>query len=181
MKVPDEVVIEWGRALRATMAATGTTQATLAAVLGVNPGSAMGWYRGRRMPSMARGLRIAEVLGSERLAETLIRLLTVRCEGCGQPFTETMHRSGGRERRWCGRSCKYTAHNKGREADDKAERRRRSQFWEYRAREARERLTIASDAVGAFCRACSPDGCRTPACELRPVSPIPLVARRASA
>lgn len=45
-----------------------------------------------------------------------------------------------------------------------------------RVESVQQRLDVARVAVDAFCRSCEPDGyCQTPECELRPVSPLPLV------
>lgn len=136
------------------------------------------WLHGRALPRLDRALKLAEVLDWPRLGEICRAGRTGTCKrpGCDRTFIT----EGGRARMYCSPRCYKLVHEYGlsfahaqRKKLGSEEAVLHQQAAEGRA--ALEELTELRTAVAAMCNDCEPDGyCRTPACALRIVSPLPL-------
>lgn len=134
----------------------------LAAAVGVHETTVAHWRTGADTPMLDTAARIAEELHRPALFEMVKAERTRECEECRAPFvTNSRHAA---RRRFCGANCQERAWY----------RRTRSPEARFGVT-ARNKLRIYQEAVAAFCAVCEPEGlCRTPSCELRPVSPLPL-------
>lgn len=140
----------------------------VAEAAGVERNSIAAIREGRSIPKLATARAIATFLDSPALYDRLVAIRTIECERCGIAFVADGPITGGRRRRFCTAYCSS-----------------RQRFEAKKARTTREALNaievVEGDnkrlrmAVADFCRACSGDGCRTPSCELRAVSPVPLI------
>lgn len=162
------------------MKATGVSQSTLGLYL-----------RGDNLPTPRTAERLAESLRWPRLAAIAREGRTGRCAACGTTFVN----AGGGPKRYCSTRC-LQDHARGRverfgkahEAVSllKAEMLRAGPVRRQLVGKAltllderpdivaERRLVEHMDAVAAFCRSCSGDECRTPECEMRAISPLPL-------
>lgn len=159
----------WGAALRAAQLARGVPSKSLAAAIGVNPGSVSALRRGLKLPLMETAHRIAEALVTPSLELLAAALRTTRCEVCDRDFIES-HR-GGYSQKWCSWNCEWTGRYRRRLRISRDDAHERTALW----RNVAERRQVAVDAM---CRTCEPLGtCKDGGCPLRPVSPLPLVGR----
>lgn len=104
---------------------------------------------------------------AQRFGHALERAMKARDVGT-RPLAEALSASRTTIMYWCSSSCQRVGRKRlaGRDTRQSAIRAERA-LGRHRA------------AVEAFCRACEPAGwCQAPECELRPVSPLPLVAER---
>lgn len=142
----------------------GVSKRTLAARLtghGSSRSSIQLWARGESLPTVETARRLDQALGTTHLEKIVVRSRLVKCQnGCGR----TIIVRGNRQRtRYCSPACAKQAAKV------------RTALLPKRDTLAR-RLELHRRAVAAFCAGCRPDGiCRAPECELRPVSPLPLV------
>lgn len=136
------------------------------------------WLHGRALPRLDRAIKLAEILDWPDLVEIVREGRTGNCQrpGCDRTFvTET-----GKSRLYCSPRCYKLVH----EYDlSFAHARRRKLGGEAavlhaqaaEGRAAVEELGELRRSVAAMCTECEPEGyCRTPACPLRVVSPLPL-------
>lgn len=153
--------VELDRAMRARRVGANAVEAQL----GVAHSSIAAWRAGRNLPRIETAQRLASGLDAPRLLAIVLEARTCRCESCGRAFTN----QGGAAKRFCDARCRSEA---GRVRHAMGSVPRRADVAERRLREHRA-------AVGAMCASCEPEGmCVTPACALRPVSPLPLARRR---
>jgi transcriptional regulator with XRE-family HTH domain len=146
--------------LRRALSRRGYTQARLAREIGLSPRAIGQWLRGDSVPTLAHVKLAADLLAFPSLADAAVKTLRHDCAICGRSFL-----THGRRRRVCGDNCATVLRTR-------RLRQRRVMF----DRAVGNRLREHSEAVFAFCRACEPEGlCRTASCELRPVSPLPLL------
>lgn len=197
----------FGAELRRAMTARRVGTLRLAAAAACTPGAIGTWKAGTNLPRTATAARLAEVLGWPRLAEIAAAGRTVRCARCGREFTY----QGGAPARFCSADCReidaqLRAPGAAAElaAALRAELARKAgvsgglrkaplaaALERYSGRESgrgirRDRLAAAHAAnlahVADMCRSCEPEGvCHTPACALRPISPLPLAGDRQTA
>lgn len=121
---------------------------------------------GAAMPSLRSAMALAEALDWPTLGEIALRDRSGACVVCDSPFVS--NQVGANTRQYCGKRCRALARNR-------VVLGRRSAKSVVMAR----RLATFQAAVDAFCRGCEPEGlCRTPDCELRPVSPLGLAKMR---
>lgn len=144
--------------IRVAMDRRGRTTVDLARELGCSDTSVREWRNGSTTPTIEYAERLAELLSDDGILTLTREARTGRCAylPCRRSFDRL---ANGQKRRYCSARCRDRAH-------DHPERR------------ADER----QDAIDTFCRECEPEGiCRTPACQLRPFSPLLFVPlRRAS-
>jgi hypothetical protein len=122
------------------------------------------WRTGAGLPRLDSARRMAEALEWPRLLEIVQQVREGRCafSGCGRAFTN----EGGGPKRYCSDRCRDAA----------AKIRAMGPSTRQRADLSERRLAEHQVAVEAFCRRCEPDGhCRDARCQLRPVSPLPLL------
>ncbi len=132
--------------------------------------------RGEHWPSHLMAVRIAEALVEPRLAQMSLARVQRNCDVCGRGFL--LRSARGKTKKRCSRRCTQTAHQRLAAQRDAVRGEREKQSRIRLGVIANTRLTEHQEAVAAFCGACEIDGlCRTPSCELRPVSPFPLVVR----
>ena len=165
-KVRDTVFAE---ILRAAMTARGVTVKALATEIGIQPPALSRIRFGHNSPSYATAIRLAEALDSRELRTIAAKLHRRRCAVCYRRFIDRTDNGG---RTYCSRRCLTTAATR-------RSRQSRANRLHMEARRWRE----ATKAIAVFCKACEWDGeCKTPTCELRPFSPLPLiqVQRRAA-
>lgn len=154
------VAREFGQQLRVAMAFRGLKRQTLARLTGVSRTSIALYLQGNNMPRLETSERLAEALDWPGLAELMARSRTYRCLVCPRVFVN----DGMGPRRYCSDSCR-----------DVAQKLRVGTPTRQRADRAERALHLHAGAVAAFCASCEPAGlCRTPECELRAVSPLPL-------
>ncbi len=153
--------IRFGHELERAMKDRGVGRRTVAEALGSSDTSVMYWRTGRILPRIETARKLAEVLERPRLATLAVELRRKRCLVDDVEFVDD---SGSDNRTYCSASCQR-ARQKGLVGSDRRTR----------AARAERRLTVVQRAVDAYCSACEPSGrCVTPACDLRPASPLPL-------
>lgn len=172
----------FGRELTKAMVARDIPVKELARAAGVGRNSITNYRDGAIFPKTVTSRLLAEALDWPKLAVLGVEGRSFTCEraGCGRIY---QHESGG-PRKYCSLTCQRQA-----EAERMATRRLRqaAQTNDPRKRSAAlaqlrsaakiadERARVLEMAVAAMCKGCEPLGlCRTPECELRPVSPLPL-------
>lgn len=154
--------IRFGEALTSAMRRRKLGSRTVAEALGSSRTSVMYWRTGRILPRIDTADRLAQVCGWAPLAALARTLRRKTCEVCPTVFIDD---SGSDNRRYCSPACQRVA-----------EKRRVGVSREHRAAVAERALLAHKRAVAAYCRACEPEGrCTAPECELRAVSPLPLV------
>ena len=156
---------------------------TMAKALGSNRGSVSQWRNGLRLPEARFLGGIADLLDAPGLVRLAQEYRSGYCDECMMPFIS--HPKNGTRQRYCGPSCKSSS-NKRRARERNATSRPnrittaevRRQAAEKARDEARQERKAALDLVAAFCRSCEWDGvCKTADCELRAISPLPLVRK----
>lgn len=153
-------------ALKAALQERGWTQMALARETGADPTSVCDWVNGRKIPRGELLQRVTDALMAPQLVDAAVRARTSRCLTCDAVVVSI----GSRPRLYCSPACKVTASN-----------RKRRGTTEKLATVARHRLEMYQEAVAAYCRWCQPNGwCEDSECSLRPISPLPLVAKRAA-
>lgn len=158
--------IKFGRELERAMKTRDVGTRTVAEALGSSRTSVMYWRTGRILPRLETVQLIAATLDWPRLISLLIELRTKTCDVDAVVFVDE---SGSDNRRYCSTSCQKVGRKRLAGRDVRAS-----------AVKAERGLARHRAAVEAFCRGCEPDGwCKTPECDLRVVSPLPLVADRA--
>lgn len=134
---------------------------------------------GRSIPHPDRLARLAEVLDCPRLVTLAREYLARTCLECEAPFVQTVQAAN---MSFCTQRCRWVY--RARIAREKRREQAPALLKQYigkaQAAEAhrdnilRDLLALRA-AVEAFCRSCEWDGiCKTPECELRDVSPLPL-------
>lgn len=127
------------------------------------------WMAGTAYPDHDRVVIIADHFDWPSLVTRSIADRTGQCEACP---AATFVTRGSVKARWCSPRCR-------RRAFDRVQYARTAQ---QDRKILRRSVAEHVEAVAAFCRACCPEGmCDRPKCELRSVSPLPLVARRRAA
>lgn len=165
-----EPAVEWGRALRHVMTHDSVPVKKLAAALGVNPAIVSQYRQGHQLPRVARAAEIADALMAPHLLALCTKLRTIACEECGTEFVRDQR--GGHLKRWCSKQCSDRYRTRVIYANDRRWTGKRYDTWKRKA----EKLQAS---VNAMCRACEPEGaCRDSGCELRSVSPLPLIEVR---
>lgn len=128
--------------------------------------------KGTAYPSHELAVRLADLLVCDRLVQVSLARSRRECVNCGKEFFANHSR-----RRHCTRQCAYSwseRNRRPRNAPRDLSRKLRTDALE-------TRLRMHYEAVSAYCRGCSPEGlCVEPACDLRPVSPLPLARVRAA-
>lgn len=156
--------IRFGRELERAMKARGVGSRTIAEPIGASRTSIMYWRTGRILPRIETARKLAAVLSWPKLETLAIELRRKACLTCGTEFVDD---SGSDNRTYCSASCQRVK-EKTRVGEDRRTR----------AARAERQLTIHQRAVAAYCGGCEPSGrCVTPECDLRPVSPLPLMDR----
>jgi len=141
---------QFAAALRAAMRHRGASNRGVAVVCGTTEAAVSQWRRGEHLPTLRCANKLAEALHAPDLLTLCVRLRSGTCIVCKGPFTDESGR-----RKYCSVRCRtYAA--KGVSVSHPTD-----------ARQA---------AIDAYCRSCEPElACRTPRCELRAFSPLPLV------
>lgn len=154
---------QWSRLLVAAMAARGMSNRRLADAIGVNMATVQHWRTGRRQtPTLPHATAAAEALGWPSLATYAARRLSAACAVCGTSFQAARVPA-----KFCSPRCRRV-HDQRRQTNARASA----------ASLDKHRLALYREAVGRYCRRCEPAGmCVMPECDLRDVSPLPLVAR----
>jgi len=116
------------------------------------------WCKGDVLPSLDQARELSEALADPSILKIVMAGRMLTCPVCSRTFE---WRGGGRATYCSDRCRKYGAN---------AATRRRSNL-----PMVESALAMHKAVVATFCGACEPDGiCKTPACDLRPVSPLPL-------
>lgn len=155
----------FGRALEHAMHMRDVGTRPLAEGLQASRTTIMYWRTGRILPRLDKAQEIAAALDWPALVTLMVELRTKQCQVDGVAFVDD---TGSDNRVYCSSSCQRVGRKRLAGRDVRAS-----------AIRAERALTRHRGAVEAFCRACEPGGwCQAPECELRPVSPLPLVAER---
>ena len=163
MTTPVSAPPDFVRRLRSAMARRDLNSPQLGRLAGCEPSYVRAMRLGRKVPSLALALRMADALDWPSLAEAARAPRERRCVVCAAPFILA---NRGNARRFCSAACRVASGKRRRRASEPLP-----------GVVERHRLTIYQDAVAAFCLSCT-DGemvCRDGACPLRPVSPAPHV------
>ena len=160
-------------ALDAAMTRQGVTIRQLAARTGINAQTISNARRGINRPRLSTASLLAEALHDERLTLIVAQDRRRECGVCGQTFV-TDHTDAAR-RKFCSHKCQQVAWNRQATAGRDRKRARYEKKTAMRLRELQQH-------VEAMCRSCEPVDfiCREARCPLRPVSPLPLIERRAA-
>jgi transcriptional regulator with XRE-family HTH domain len=151
--------------LATTMKARRIGRKPLAAAMGLQSHSIIAqWRTGNTLPSLESALRLGAALEEPRLAELVRRARTHHCERAGCT-TKYLYEGGGPSR-FCSPQC----------GKMEAKARALGPPAKVRATEAESGLALSRQAVAAMCRSCEPEGyCHQVRCDLRVVSPLPVV------
>jgi len=163
----------FGDALRRAMARHQVGQKRLAKQAGVASSAVAQWRMGRNLPTLATAIRVAESLGDDTLVAIVREGRTKPCARCQKPF---LHEGGG-PKKYCSERCLVAAQKLrvGVEPDVPIDVAVRAKAMVADVVASLDELAVHQVAVLEFCRTCEPAGyCQTPACALRPVSPLPL-------
>jgi endogenous inhibitor of DNA gyrase (YacG/DUF329 family) len=182
----------FGVELRKAMKARGVGKGPLMAATDVSQ-STLGLYlRGDNLPTPRTADLLAQALRWPRLATIATEARSGQCASCGTAFVN----AGGGPKRFCSSRCQQDALRGRLAARERAHEgltllraemlrsgplRRQAvgkalTLLDERPDIVAERRLAERDAdIAAFCRACSGDTCRTPSCEMRRSSPLPLV------
>jgi DNA-binding XRE family transcriptional regulator len=190
----------FGAALREAQATRRIGQKTLGPQVGVATSAISSWRAGQNLPTLKTALRLSEALQWPELYEIARDARTGVCPIDGVAFVN----EGGKPKVYCGSDCRDVASRRRAvnwqpDADlvlattveqllhqtPVRKKPMRAAIAAFRATRGRatqvrveRRLSDHQAAVEAFCRSCEWDGfCKTPDCELRPVSPLPLEPR----
>lgn len=186
--------------LRKAMGARNASVKRLAEATGAAPSAIATWKGGDNLPRTDTAARLAEVLDWPRLVAIVREGRVGSCVRCGRSYTN----EGGTPKRFCSSECREVdavlrerqpvsaladavrielARVNGTTAAV-SRRTLGAALTEYGRSEAKRvtrnrslerRTATIQAAVDAMCAGCEPSGvCRTSACALRPVSPLPL-------
>lgn len=191
---------KFGAELRRAMKAREVGSKSLAPQAGCAPSAIAAWLAGNNLPRLETAVRLAESLRWPKLVPLARAGRNDNCGRCGAEFTN----NGGTLTKFCSRECRdidvalrepppgralaevvrdelARVHGTTGAVARKplaaalAHYNRSDSKRQARVDRSARRLTVVQASVGAFCRGCEPSGiCRTPECELRPVSPLPL-------
>jgi hypothetical protein len=196
-----DIARRFGVELRDAMAERGIGTKTLAPQVPCATSAIANWRSGYNLPTLKATIRLSEALQWPKLLEIAQEARMGVCPVDGTVFSN----EGGKPKLYCTSKCR-TAAEKARQRGYVPEpdivlakeierlattpgavrkRELKAAVGTFRStRNKGVRITIARDldrsraAVEAFCRSCEWDGfCKTPECELRPVSPLPLETR----
>lgn len=157
--------ILFGRELARAMKARDVGARTIMESVGIGRNTIRAYRDGRNLPRIAMAERLAAALDWPRLGALGRELRTKVCPVDGRSFVDE---SGSDNRVYCTPSCQRVA-----------EKQRIGSTVTKRAAVAERHLLAHRRAVAAYCQGCEPEGrCVTPACALRPVSPLPLHLER---
>lgn len=196
-----EIARRFGIELREAMSERGIGTKTLAPQVPCATSAIANWRSGYNLPTLKTSLKLAEALQWPKLVDLAKEARTGVCPVDGTVFVN----EGGKPKLYCSSRCRGAAEDARQrgyvpEPDMvlvKAIERITSTAGPVRKGALKEsaatfrstrnkgvRITLARDldrsraAIEAFCRSCEWDGfCKAPACELRPVSPLPLEPR----
>jgi transcriptional regulator with XRE-family HTH domain len=187
--------VAFGALLDRRMREREVGQHNLRDAAGVSRSAIVEYRHGRNLPSLEVALRLAEALDEPRLAEIVRQGRTLACRRCGRPFLN----EAAFPKRYCSPGCRLlgapSLDGERRSHGEEAVGLLRGEFLRMGAvrkqqvgraltllddalkpvRDAEQALSAYQDAVAAMCAACEPEGlCRTAACPLRGISPLPL-------
>jgi len=152
---------EFQKALKVRGRESAKGRAVIAEEIGVSAGTMWSLSTGRSTPSPTLVAKLADVLSWPRLVVLSEEIRGKECATCGQPFIDPTAELRGL---YCSKKCRGTGDS----------RNKRESISE-RAAITKRQLARHRDAIGRFCRSCSPGGvCPDSKCELRVVSPLPL-------
>ena len=172
-----------GNLIRRAMTNRGWTVTAFSKEIGYSPGNLSMARSGLRLPAPETIARIADALDAPGIVEAYREVRETTCGECERAFIPGAR--WGRAR-FCSRRCRQKHHSriwsaKRRVKDDVRLRivvlglRSSIRGLDSEIAEQGDALAVYRAAVDAFCRSCEWSGvCRTPDCELRPVSPLPL-------
>jgi ribosomal protein S27AE len=147
--------------LRRAIKRRETTVYAVSRATDLDPSTIYGIAREGKVPRHDTAVKLAEHLSWDNLIKVAIEARTRTCPVCAKTF----YSAHEKQKTYCGKPCRAVAIN----------RRRRATAGNANA-VVRHRLDEMQEAVAEFCKSCEPlRVCRDAACELRPVSPLPLI------
>lgn len=184
----------FGRELLRAIQARSVPRNELWRATGIGRTALDNYRTGASLPRIEAAAALAAVLDWPKLVEIVRAARTKACKRCGRPFSNDGGNLGAK--RYCSIACR----NAAKQEQIASTRLRQAGYLESRAsglggsreREAVKRLRsglrIAEEqtrdlraAIDAMCGDCEPMGsCRTPACPLRPFSPLPIAVHDVS-
>lgn len=158
--------------LKRMLSRRGASQGWLAREMGVTPQAVHSWCRGQYLPGVLMLSRLVATLDAPGLVDHWRAERERKCAWCGTSFVARLEKQ-----RFCASLCQRSYWKAERHRETRESNRRRDSI-EQRLIERLKRDNAAyADAIAAFCNACEWDRlCKTPSCELRPKSPLPLEA-----
>lgn len=163
----------YGRALTRAMRAAGVGDTILGRACGASKDMVRTWRTGAGIPPVRIGELIYEALGCDvRLRSALTRERRRVCPECDQVFYVDSETGRATKSRFCTDRCasnNLTRANRAHKREYSLSVTRRRRFM------LEEDLARHKAAVVAMCEACADGACPNGQCELRPVSPFPLI------
>lgn len=157
--------------LRRSMQLHKVGQRRLGALTGCASSAVAQWRMARNLPRLDTAIRLAECLSNDRLVEIVREARTENCQRCGAPFLN----EGGAPKKYCNEECLRLAAKIRHALEPRTPLRTRLNVAKEDLAATVGELANHKVSVLAMCRTCEPAGyCRTPACALRLVSPLPL-------
>jgi transcriptional regulator with XRE-family HTH domain len=160
----------FGARLRVAMTQRDIKVADLAAQLDMDQSTIIDWRSGKRLPRLASAAALSDAIHMPSLSEYVVELRSMKCALCSKAFI--YDNVGGRRRKFCSQDCASSSWNSVHRSKNERE-------WGMVHTRWRNRFRKAQKAIDRFCLTCEWDGvCKTPDCELRSVSPLPLAVER---
>lgn len=142
------------------LAERGLSKRGVAAELSTSRSLLTLWCKGQSLPSLEQALELSQAIGDDRILEIVRDGRMVTCPIDGTQFEWR----GGGPAVYCSDRCRKV----GAAANQRKTRNTSIPKLE-------GELALLTDRIAAFCGSCEWDGiCKTPDCELRAVSPLPL-------
>lgn len=174
----DEFKTRWGTAIRKQRDGRGLTREQVASAIGIYERSLWAIEKGRTLCEYKIAVDLCEYLGTPALMAQMVEFRTRVCDVCGKRYLDTTNVT---VKRSCSKACRGVDNQRKVREDNRRRANRAVAQARGEAQMLRSRFTVYVAAVEAMCKGCEPEGiCRTPSCELRTVSPLPISARRSA-
>lgn len=161
-KTPNKHAAAFGRELLKALQERGVTRKAVAEAAGCEKSSVSNYALGLHLPQVERAVRLAEVLDWPKLAEIVVKARHRTCDVCGKTFTD--NGNGGLSSRTCSHACRHLLWTRKRRYSGVRSGVVTNHRWE-----------VAVEQIEKHCWDCEPDGlCKTPSCNLRGLSSLPL-------
>ena len=168
----------FGAMIRKRREACGMTREMVAANCNIYERSLWAIETGKTLCDYRVAADLCDFLGAPAAMAEMVAFRTRVCDVCGKQYLDTTNVT---VKRSCSKACRGVDNQRKVREDNRRRANRAVAQARGEAQMLRSRFTVYVAAVEAMCKGCEPEGiCRTPSCELRTVSPLPISARRSA-